>query len=201
MPMNPDSPYLPPASHPGLAQVAASPIDVPRTVRVFGILHLIFAVLGLITGIAGIYFLLGLSRTLSEFSANLGPSPEADSQSFLRSIQLQVSFFSLFSIATLLSSVPLAVAGVLSARKRPRGLLWSNIYAVTSLAAKIALPFLWPSIPANDPYAGGMIEGGMIWLALAATYPALTLILLNRRVVKEWASAASGGSPVSSSDA
>ncbi|MDB6080616.1 MAG: hypothetical protein JWO82_4363, partial [Akkermansiaceae bacterium] len=140
-------------------------------------LHLIFAVIGIVAAVWCIYLIASLSRNLSD--PEMG---EVDQR-----IRGDMLIIGLVALSTLLNGVPMAVAGVLLIRRKPRGLLWSNVYAAMSLSTKIALPFLWLMAPSN--WVSNSPLQGFFDLAPLAIYPVITLIFLNRPAIREWAAA------------
>ncbi len=180
----------PPPSIPGAV--------APASIKVFGVLHLVFAGLGILGAIWSVASLF--------MQAGLGIVPESDPH-----FQAQVRFQEQSGWTTwVTAAMSLGVAavmipaGIKLLRNRSDALKWSNLYAWSSIGAKIVSLGLTAAViapamrelmnstmeglpgGAESVVIGGMIVAGMIWILVALIYPILTLSLLNRQPVKDW---------------
>jgi hypothetical protein len=181
--MNESSPYQAPLTQ-GPTSIPVMMIGTPATVTVLAIFHLVFAGIGILSaawGLMGPYM-------MNWFSEVAGPSPEMEAQ-----VAMQKE---------LLVAVPMIMAGILMLRKRKNGLKWSNIYAWSSIGAKVitmvlAVTIMTPMMEGlmdrsgGSPAPPGLAEGFMVFgviigAVFSCTYPVLSLILLNRQSIKEW---------------
>lgn len=178
-------------------------IQEPTAVRVFGILHLILAGIGFLSGIWSLF-----ANQVNGFlmSANK-PAFEAqkDYMSEITWVSHLTGVFMLALAGLLLTS------GLMLVRSRPAGVTWSHRYAWTSIATKVislvitvavVLPAmqqmmdgalaLTPGMPAGaaDPVIGFMKSFTAIATVatplISCLYPALALYFLSRPQVKEW---------------
>lgn len=177
----------------------------PQTVKIFGIMHLVFAgfgVLGLIWGIATLAF---------DMPANpFIPAPRTPQMVQQAQMQaaMQEKLMPMTLITNAISVVVIAlmtIAGIQLLKKRRGGLKWSNRYAIASLIAKviaIVLTFIYmlPAMkemmenmpgssgmgPAADIMVPAMIGGVIIGSLVSCAYPVIVLILLNRPNTKQW---------------
>ncbi|MFT4177241.1 MAG: hypothetical protein QM627_11370 [Luteolibacter sp.] len=158
----------------------------PPPVKVFGILHLTFAILGLLWG----------TRTF--FGNRVSPItlphiPDLEPTLLRLGIGLCV-----MSAAVTVASL---IAGILLLKKRKSGLLWSNIYAWMSLLTKAAMlcivfstiaPALFRLQKSIGYYHGfpviTVIPLAIITLIVLAwsAYPAITLMVLNKPAIRQW---------------
>lgn len=196
------SPYQPPhvpVLPPGL------PSGEPPVVKVFGIIHLVFAGIGVVTA------LFGLATALlgNPFLKLAGDSPEMrahlESQIAMQERMMPATIAT--SILSFLVAIPMVVAGIKLLRKRRDCLKWSNIYAISPLGAKavnlvLGILVITPAMnegmremikgPGGEQAAqmasGFTAVGGILAVLFTCVYPVLSLILLNRPPVKQWAS-------------
>lgn len=194
------------------AQPAAKlpPLPVPSQVTVFGIMHLVLAVCGvLMVAISGM--MQEFSRTM--MAAQAGAPGFAGAQARLQEEILDLSKgpTAVYSAGTIVLAVLLAVAGILLLKRRAAGVKVSNVYAWLSIALKVTslvLFFAW-TLPKLEPMLaqvakeGGpeaavfgnvmrisMIAGGALSPVMMCVYPVLALVLLNRPKVKQALAAA-----------
>ncbi|MCW1926588.1 hypothetical protein OKA05_28810 [Luteolibacter arcticus] len=200
--MDESSPYQSPASFSPPALPQGPP---PQVVKIFGILHLVFAGLGIILGIWG-FFSMKFTTMIQGMSPN-DPSMVVQRKyaEDLWPVTVMNSTFLLGLAALLL------VAGLKLVYSKPDGVMWSNRYAWTSITTKIislvvVLTYVLPlsnrmmgeivgntrGLPAG---AAGMMTGmikSMTSIATIATpviscvYPLLALYFLSRPAVKNW---------------
>jgi hypothetical protein len=201
--MNDPSPYQPPVSHEPPVMPALA-VPEPATVKVFGILHLVFAGIGAIGALWGLFIALVGNPFLKMIpeSQQVGAQMEAQ-------LAMQEKVMPMTVISSALSLVVTAImitAGIRLLKKRRSGLKWSNLYASSSLAAKgvnLILTLLI-AVPATQEMSrrlmaeagtpgsmesamSGVMVGSMIFgVVITCVYPLLTLILLNRPTVKAW---------------
>jgi hypothetical protein len=186
--MNETSPYQPPMPQEP-SDIAYPLVGEPAVVKVFGILHLVFAGLGI----------LGASWGL--FIALVGnPLPQSQAQLNMQA-KLNPMTIATNSLSVLIA-VPMIIAGIQLLKKRESALKWSNIYAFSSIGAKVVgsvFTFIF-GIPAMREVAativpsadGGkamgtfMVAGAIGAMLVSFIYPVLSLVLLNRPRVKAW---------------
>lgn len=171
----------------------------PQTVKVFGILHLLFAAFGLL-GLVWAVLLLTVGNPVFMF---IPKTPEMDAQmNAQEAMQNQMMTGTVVSsLLTLVIGIVMIIAGIKLLKKRRDGLKWSNRYAWTSLAGKavnvvIAFAFTMPVVSGSLPATGGSTPFGspetfvvitmLFSILISCIYPVLTLILLNRPTTKEW---------------
>lgn len=178
----------------------------PSAVKVFGILHLILAGIGFLSGLSGIFS----SRMTGMFQGMMPDPDQARIQmQYMRDLQWVTLMNSIFAL--ILAGL-LLTAGLKLVRSRTDGIPWSNRYAWTSIGMKlvtlvITVAFVLPvtnrmmgEIMANTPDMPAGSAGTMTTMMRAVTsvstvmspiitcvYPALALFFLSRPRVKEWA--------------
>ena len=196
------SPYLPPVSAPPPMPNAGSLIE-PSAVRVFGILHLILAGIGLLFGVVSLF----TNQMNSIFIDSKTPGYDAQ----LRYME-EVEWVSILTgVFILMLAGMMLVAGIKLVRSRPDGVAWSNRYAWTSIATKlislvITVAVLLPAMqrmiggmmppPSGMPPAGAAAFSNLMQTVMSVSvvagpvisciYPGLALFFLNRPQVKEW---------------
>ena len=197
--MNETSPYQPPLPQ-GPASIPPAMLGEPPAVKVFGILHLVFAGIGLIGAVWGL-FIAVVGNPFLKFSA---AGPEMDAQI---AMQAKINPMTITSgILSLIVAVPMIIAGIQLLQKRKGGLKWSNTYAWSSLGAKVINLILTVTImvPAMQEMTQGMLAkspapaafsgimsgfmavGAIGGIVVSCVYPILTLVLLNRPATKAW---------------
>ncbi len=200
--MENESPYQPPASAP--PPVPTGGMLEPSSLRVFGILHLILAGIGVIFGISSFF-----ARQTNAFFVKSG-DPAFEAQ--VRYME-EVHWVSVVTgIFMLVLAGLLLVAGIKLVRSRPDGVTWSNRYAWTSIATKmvslvitvaVLLPAMRRMLGGMMPAPSGMPPGSAAAFSnimqivvsvstvagpiISCVYPALALFFLSRPRVKEWA--------------
>ncbi len=176
----------------------------PGQIKVLGILHLVFAGLGVVIALFGL-----ISQRFNEsvlrMQENAGGIQEAQarvSRSLTEATQ-SINWFGCGS--SILLAIPLVVAGLGLLKGRRSGLAWSNGYAWTSILLKIiyvvlVLTLVIPEI--NRLLVGFESQGPEVKIfadimkptmiaTLVATpivsciYPILVLVLLNRESVRK----------------
>jgi len=196
-----ESSYLPPQPPPGLPVNPHLPIGIPRIVTVFGVMHIVFAVIGLLSAAWALFSALAGNP----FMKMQGAGPEVQAQLALEA-KLMTPVMTHSGLAILIGLV-MITAGIKLLKGRRDGLAWSNKYAYLSLLAKVAnlvMAFV-VVIPATREMMGDVMKGasGMpasatmmmeIFLIagavgeilVTALYPVLALVLLNRKGLREW---------------
>jgi|AntRauTorckE6833_2_1112554.scaffolds.fasta_scaffold10430_2 hypothetical protein len=174
----------------------------PQAVKVFGILHVIFASFGIISVVWAI---------VASFAGNaffaFGSKSAAAQAQMQAQAEMQEQLLPATVISTILTAVIAALmlyAGILLLKKRRDALKWSNRYVWTSLAGKAAnlVMFFIFTVPATKEMmhaAGGtpggpgmrhldtiMLVSGVVGILISCIYPVLTWILLNRPKTKAW---------------
>lgn len=195
------------------SQVQAPPLPVPAQVTVFGIMHLLLAVAGVV--------MVALSGLMQQFTAvmladQVNQPGIAGAQARMQGAILEIGRTSsvVYYAGTLLLAVLLAVSGVLLLKRRGAGIKVSNTYAWCSITLKLVslVVFFGWTMPKLDPVLNevaretgpegamlgnvmrvSMVAGGVFSPVLMCVYPVLALVLLNRPPVK----AALGMSPAS----
>lgn len=197
------SPHQPPLPQgpPGLPLVF--PVE-PPSVKVFGILHLVFAGLGILGALWGLFIAMMGNPFLALTQGSPGMNAQMEAQLAMQEKVKPMSIAS--AVLSLLVAIPMIVAGVRLLKKRGSGLKWSNIYAWSSLGAKavnlaLTMGILIPAMQemtrtivgssrmpgfASSIMSGSMIGGAIIGVLVPCIYPALVLIILNRPTTKEW---------------
>lgn len=201
--MNDPSPYQPPLPQ-GPASIPLALIGPPPAVKVFGILHLVFAGLGTLSAVWGLFIAVIGNPFLKLTAANPEMSGHLDAQIAMQEKINPMSITA--SILSLLVAVPMIIAGIRMLKQRRNGLMWSNTYAWSSLGAKVinlvltvtilvpAMQEMMRGITGGAPMPAkfsGMMSGFMagsaiIGVLVACVYPIVTLVVLNRPAVKAW---------------
>jgi hypothetical protein len=202
--MDESSPY--PTTAPSPPPVPLPPLPAPAAVKVFGILHLVLAGLGILSGFWGFF-----SMKFTAMMQKMTPTdPTAVMQmkymEDLWPVTVMSSTFALGLAALLL------VSGLKLVREQADGIPWSNRYAWTSIVTKVialvvAVAYVLPlthrmmgeivgNTPDLPPGLAGTMTGFMKSMSaigtvlgpvLSCLYPALALYFLNRPAVKAWA--------------
>ncbi len=186
----------PPMPHQAVAE--------PAAVRVFGILHLVLATIGLFGGLWSIF-----STQLTHLILDRQDLQEHAQLRYAEEIRWVSTMNGAFMLAL---ALPLTLAGLKLVHSRPEGVVWSHRYAWTSIATKlvslvvtvvVVLPAtrrMMADIMAEAPALRGAAEQTFTTVVQAITaitsvatpilsclYPALALFFLSRPAVKEWA--------------
>jgi len=198
-----ESSYLPPQPPPGLPVNPHLPMGIPRIVMVFGILHLVFAGIGMINAASKLF----MAIAGNPFLKMQGSSADAQVQAQMSMMDKVKTVEITGAGLSILVGVVMIIAGIKLVKGRRDGLGWSNKYAYLSLLeklAKIVIAFavvipatremMMDVMKGGTPMPSGMntvmeisLIGGVIGSVLvAAIYPILTLVLLNRRGLREW---------------
>jgi hypothetical protein len=203
--MDSPSPYLPPAIPPP----PPGPGE-PAAIKVFGIIHLVFAGLGLISG---------LWTIASPFVTPMFLPKNDPSFQLQMRLQEELRGFSIGSaIISLGLAVLLLISGIKLVRSQPGGIKWSAIYSWTSVGAKLVMlvvSVVWiipqtratmhklletqgakagPGADKVLAFMEPMMATSMVVSPLiACIYPLLALFFLSRRNVKAWMAARSQG--------
>jgi hypothetical protein len=202
--MEPTFPYQPPQP-PEFTQLPPGMTTEPPVVKIFGVLHLVFAGLGLLGG-AWSLLLVVVGNPFLKLFPQTGPMAKSiEAQLAMQDRVMPATLTT--GILSLLVAVPMIIAGILLLKRRRNGLKWSNRYACLSLAAKcvslvltvvIVVPAMremmqaakggvrTPGLP-DDIMSIFMVAGAVIGVIASCVYPLLSLVLLNRPRVKEWA--------------
>lgn len=197
--MNQPSPYQPPAESSLPPGPSIPGTMAPAAIKVFGILHLVFAgfaLLGVAWGVVALFQPPGF-----------GMVPEDDPQfRFQSRLQEETAWVTWLTSAISLGVTAVMIsAGIKLLRHRSDALRWSNLYAWSSIVEKvvgltITLAVMLPAMreildgtltggmpeDAKNIIVWSMVVGAVIGLVFTFIYPVLTLLFLNRRPVKEW---------------
>lgn len=202
--MDENSPYQSPAST--LPPTPPPQGPPPTPVKVFGILHLVLAGLGLISGLWGFV-------SAKFMSMIQGMTPNDPTMVIQRKyIEELWPVTVMGSIFTLGLAALLLVSGLKLVRLQPDGVMWSNRYAWTSITTKaislvVAVAYVLPLTNRMMGEVAGHTRGmsassatvmtGAMKLVttistiatpiLSCLYPALALFFLSRPAVKAWA--------------
>ncbi len=172
----------------------------PPLVKVFGILHLVFAALGICSSAWALFNVFAGNAFVKMISA----PEQLDAQLKMQQQVLPMTLTS--GILGLIVAIPMIIAGIQMLRKKRNGLKWSNGYAYASLLEKlIRLIFTLTTIlPAMEAMTAGMMpkgssaQGAEVYMSMimavgaiggvffSSIYPTLTLVMLNRPKTKEW---------------
>lgn len=172
----------------------------PQTVKVFGIMHVIFAALGLLMCVWTVFDMVVGNPFESMFPQAPQMEAQAKAQAAMEESMMPMTVVS--TVLTVIVAAMMLKAGILLLKRRRSGLAWSNRYAWASLASKvvnIALTFIY-TVPAMKQMAaataGGVMPAGqmemimigtmLVTFAVMAAYPILALVLLNRPNTKAW---------------
>ena len=203
--MNEPSPYQPPMSQ-APPSLPLAMTGTPSAVSVFGVLHIVFACLGVLTSVWGLV----VAFVGNPFLSLQPAGPQMQAQIAMQSKMNPMTIAN--SLMALAVAVPMIIAGIKLVKKRHDGLKWSNRYAFSSLAVKainlvLTVTILLPAmremtrtvigdsrVPAGMSgfMSGAMAGGAIIGVVLSAVYPSLSLILLNRPYIKAWFAALQG---------
>jgi hypothetical protein len=198
--MEPQPPSLTPQDIAAMQTAQYADLGQPQTVKVFGIMHVIFAAYGLLMTVWTV-FVLAVGNPFENLLPN---TPQMEAQAKAQAA-MEESMMPMTVISTILTVIVAAImlkAGILLLKKRRASLAWSNRYAWSSLASKvvnIVMTFIY-TVPAMKQMAavtaGGVMPVGQMEMIMIGTmlvtfvvmssYPILTLILLNRPKTKEW---------------
>ncbi len=178
--------------------------EMPPVVKVLAILHLVFAGLGILSAVWGLFIALVGNPFLKLMPSTPQMSAHLDAQVAMQEKILPLTLTT--SIFSLLVAIPMITAGVKMLKKHKDGLKWSNIYAISSLVAKVVgmvlsatilIPAMremsrsvmtGPGIPsgAETMMSSLMVASAIGGALISCAYPLLTLILLNRAAPKAW---------------
>lgn len=201
--MSLEQPYLPPQP-PEFAYLPPSIVAEPPAVKVFGVLHLVFAGFGLLMAAWGLCIIF-VGNPLLKLMPKTGPMAQSmDAQLAMQAKIMPLTLTQ--TILTILVAVPMIIAGINLLKNRKKGLKWSNYYAYSSLAAKLInlvlmIIFMIPAMNEMNQkllpksHGAGSFEsvmqasmafGALLGVLGTCVYPILSLVLLNRPRVKEW---------------
>ena len=192
--MNP----LPPPLYPGALE--------PGRIKVFGIIHTLFGVLGVINVVGALGWLVFHEQIMGFTNAGGPPELMAAQEKFHGDLAPH-SWISL--VISFIVSLLILRAGIALLKRRRSAVRVSNTYAVASLLAKVvgALLFfvmvmpvangaldtvLGEGIPEPDVeaiLAGAriaMVVGGVVFPLIGAIYPLCSILMLNNPPVKEF---------------
>ena len=177
----------------------------PSAVKVFGIIHLILAGIGILSGLWGI-----VSSQMMGMFQKFMPNPgQAEIQmQFSKDIWWVTLMNSIFALT--LAGL-LLTAGLKLVRSQKDGIKWSNRYAWTSIGMKLVMVIISvafvlpmmnrmmgdvmassPKMPAGTADTMSSMMRAMMSVVMVISplisclYPALALIFLSRPRVKEW---------------
>lgn len=174
-------------------------IGQPQAVKIFGILHCVLGVYGVLTVAFAIMAMLGFNPFLAMVPKTAATSAQMTQQASMQTEMIPVNIATtLIAVAT---TAFIITSGILMLKRRRSGLKWSNRYAWTSLlgkavAAGVAFFYTYPMMKKitsglGSPGMPGAMEGVMIGsmvfgIVISCVYPILSLVLLNRPKTKEW---------------
>jgi|GEM_PF-1341184 len=195
----PQDPYSPPRE--SAARATPPPlVTKPARMIVFGILHIIGAVIGFV----GLIVNFAQGNPKDVFRKTLGGA-DIDIQvtdAALAALDPVVKYTSIFVLISFLVAVPLLISGIGLLRSARWSLPLSNIYAVLSVIAKIIFLLISALViaPAYERFFDTLIveetsmlklmkkslQVGLYSSAILVIYPILSFILLNKAVVKDY---------------
>jgi hypothetical protein len=199
--MNPQPPSLTPQDIAAMQTAQYADLGQPQTVKVFGIMHVIFAGFGLLSAVWSIFVIVVGNPFLHFMPQTPEMAAQAKMQEAMEQSMMPMTVIS--TILTVAVGLLMLRAGVLLLKKRRSGLPWSNRYACASLASKVvnivlAFVYTMPTMKemmASSMPKGASLPGGMEWIVIGSTlltilamsaYPVISLVLLNRPKTKEW---------------
>lgn len=172
----------------------------PQTVKVFGILHVIFGAYGVLTLPFAILAIFGINPFLAFMPKSPAASAQMEQQAAMQAELLPMTIVG--TVIAIVTTAFILTAGILMLRRRRNGLKWSNRYAWTSLAGKafnvaVTALYTYPMMKEMMSSASGgksmpgamegMMIGSMVFgIVITCVYPILTLVLLNRPKTKAW---------------
>ncbi|BCX46849.1 hypothetical protein HAHE_07570 [Haloferula helveola] len=195
MTTDPTSPYTPPQAPEAAAP--EFPDQPPPAIKVFGIIHLVLAGLGVVSAIMAAVGMLFLGKLGSLASGPAGSSAGGEFDA-LQGYMAEIAWFSFLSTGfTLVLAALLLVAGIKLVKKRRNAVTWSNGYAWTSIVMKVAslvitVVFIMPAAARMNQAIGGDTQETLSNIstffgsAVSFAYPVVALILLNRTPVKRY---------------
>jgi hypothetical protein len=201
--MEPTFPYQPPQP-PEFTYLPPGMTTEPPVVKIFGVLHLVLAGYGLLFSAWGLFIAIAGNPMLKFFPASGPMAKSMDAQLAMQAKIMPATLTA--SILSIVIAVPMIIAGIQLLKGRKSGLVWSNRYAYTSLAAKCVNLILAVVIviPAMREMTQGLLRGTrapglpenlmsvvmassvILGVVMGCIYPILSLVLMNRPRVKEW---------------
>lgn len=203
--MNEPSPYQPPSFQESVGELTFSPLmEDPPEVKVFGILHLVFAGIGILGAIWSLFVAITGNPFLKATARGQVVSPEVKAQLAMHARTAPMTV--VLAILSLVVAGVMITAGIQLLKRQQDGLTWSNRYAYLSIGVKIVnlVLVIWILIPALQALQHGigerqnlpesfsgtvsalMIGGAIGGVVVSFAYPVLTLVLLNRKRTKAW---------------
>jgi hypothetical protein len=198
--MNESSPYQSPLSQtPTL--IPPGILGEPPAVKAIGIMHLVFAGYGILGGLSGLFFTIFGNPILKILPHTPQVTAQLHKQEQMQQTMAPINIT--MGILSCLVAIPMIIAGIRILKQRRDGLPWSNIYAVSSLGAKminlilsitIMIPAMTVMAP-SMPHAPTMIKtiftsfatiGALGAILITCAYPVITLVILNRPACKQW---------------
>jgi len=174
-------------------------VGQPQTVKIFGIMHVIFAGFGFLSLIWTVILLTAGNPVFLFMPKTPEIAAQIKAQEAMQGQMMSVTVVS--GLLTLVIGSIMLVAGIQLLKKRKAGLKWSNRYAWTSLAGKavnivLAFAFTMPAMKSSLASGGGSLPVGapeaimigsiVFGIVITCLYPILALVLLNRPKTKEW---------------
>jgi hypothetical protein len=182
----------------------APPVLEPKRIRVFGIIHIVFGGMGLLHSVFGAAMMFA-QEWFTRLTTQGQPEELIELQ--LR-IQKEMAVSSWISLAIgVVVSILILRAGIGLVRRKKAGLRAANTYAWVSLAAKVVTIIIFfllvnpllirifdemidPSDATARTVLGAMkvttTVAGMITPVIAAIYPLVSLVMLNKQEVKDY---------------
>lgn len=209
-PYRPATPFPPPSQFPPAFPGDPNSAKPPGQIKVFGILHLVFAGLGLVMQLFSV-LMRGVNENLYAAQEKMGGQQAMQarlSRQMGQSME-SITWFQ-FGIAVILSTL-LILGGIGLLKSRASGLKWSITYAWTAIALRVltVVVCLVVVLPKMNAAMEGMVHGMggsggkveettlavvkgsmMVGLVLGplfyCIYPVLVLLLLSRKKVGPW---------------
>lgn len=181
------------------------PVFAPKRIQVFGILHIVFASLGLFLTV---FSLAGseIEKSMSGSPPNPGSEAEKVAQAIERAMQSETAYMWISSGFGIAVAALCLMAGIALVRKKRNALMLSNTYVWVSLLSKGALIVFYltsvhtglmgqlDGIETTTDEAEMVLKFSKMVLALAfvgapvlgAIYPLITLNMLNKPIARNF---------------
>jgi len=194
----------------------------PKSIKVFGVLNLVFGCLGAFSAAAGLAVLVCLDPLMGwiigmiENGGTAAAAPGEEAARLFRAMRTMMSEMApanwINTIGTMLLSVLILVSGAKLLKRRRNAVTASNFYACSSLAFKVLGVVLYFTVvhealtayyeatagltPAGPAGGAAMLQAqkvvgaasSLAGYALAAVYPVLVLVFLNKPGVRHYLS-------------
>ncbi len=201
----PPSPYGTPPSQMAGGPVAPPPLDPgppPSAIKVFGILHLVIAGIGILSGVWTVFMVLFFKDFIAWMGRVSGGRQPVDYQEAQLAYMAELQWLTWLQLAaSVVLIVFLLLAGVRLLKRRNSGRIWSIRYGWTSIVSKIVTLVLMIvyGLPAasrmNQTILGDAGSGMASLMTVVSTvagiastmiYPILVISILNGQRVRNY---------------